>query len=129
MLELLSSNYRLWCAQNDIEIDDTPMDPSEVTEDNEETMDVDDEFKGFSDPDDPDDELPDFFKQLQAESKKRQNGVNRKKKGRLSELVREKVRKVLEDETQLADKRARLCDEGDFLKLLYAFNQEGIHFS
>jgi 18S rRNA (adenine1779-N6/adenine1780-N6)-dimethyltransferase len=129
VLELLSSNYRLWCAQNDIEIDDTPMDPSEVTEDNEETMDVDDEFKGFSDPDDPDDELPDFFKQLQAESKKRQNGVNRKKKGRLSELVREKVRKVLEDETQLADKRARLCDEGDFLKLLYAFNQEGIHFS
>jgi 18S rRNA (adenine1779-N6/adenine1780-N6)-dimethyltransferase len=129
VLELLSSNYRLWCAQNDIEIDDTPMDPSEVTEDNEETMDVDDEFKGFSDPDDPDDELPDFFKQLQAESKKRQNGVNRTKKGRLSELVREKVRKVLEDETQLADKRARLCDEGDFLKLLYAFNQEGIHFS
>ena len=69
------------------------------------------------------------MEQLQAESKKRQNGVNRKKKGRLSELVREKVRKVLEDETQLADKRARLCDEGDFLKLLYSFNQEGIHFS
>lgn len=92
-------------------------------------MDVDDEFKGFSDPDDPDDELPDFFKQLQAESKKNKNGANRKRKGRLAEFVREKVRKVLEDETQLADKRARLCDEADFLKLLYAFNQEGIHFS
>jgi 18S rRNA (adenine1779-N6/adenine1780-N6)-dimethyltransferase len=132
VLELLSSNYRLWCAQNDIEVDDSPVDPSEATADGdngEVDMDVDDEFKGFSDPDDPDDELPDFFKQLQAESKKRQNGVNRKRKGRLSELVREKVRKVLEDETQLADKRARLCDEGDFLKLLYAFNQEGIHFS
>jgi 18S rRNA (adenine1779-N6/adenine1780-N6)-dimethyltransferase len=132
VLELLSSNYRLWCAQNDIEVDDSPVDPSEATADGdngEVDMDVDDEFKGFSDPDDPDDELPDFFKQLQAESKKRQNDVNRKRKGRLSELVREKVRKVLEDETQLADKRARLCDEGDFLKLLYAFNQEGIHFS
>jgi 18S rRNA (adenine1779-N6/adenine1780-N6)-dimethyltransferase len=131
VLELLGANYRLWCAQNDIPVDDSPVDASEVPDADEEaeTMDVDDEFKGFSDPDEPDDELPDFFKQLQAESKKKQNGVNRKRKGRLSELVREKVRKVLEDETQLADKRARLCDEGDFLKLLYAFNQEGIHFS
>ncbi|EMD66301.1 hypothetical protein GGP41_006274 [Bipolaris sorokiniana] len=130
VLELLASNYRLYCAQNDIPVDDTPLDPSEITAAEEaETMDVDDEFKGFSDPDEPDDELPDFFKQLQAESKKSKNGANRKRKGRLAELVREKVRKVLEDETQLADKRARLCDEADFLKLLYAFNQEGIHFS
>ena len=49
--------------------------------------------------------------------------------GRVAELVREKVRRVLEDVTELADRRARLCDEGDFLKLLYAFNQEGIHFN
>jgi len=131
VVELLASNYKLFCAQNDIPVDDSPVDPNEVVE--PETMEVegndnDDEFKGFSDPDDPDDELPDFFKQMQAEGK-RKNGVNRKRKGRVSELVREKVRKVLEDETQLADKRARLCDEGDFLKLLYAFNQEGIHFS
>lgn len=126
VLDLLMCNYRLYCAQNDIVLDDTELDPSELAVEPE-TMDVDDEFKGFSDPDDPDDELPDFFKQLQAE--KKVNGAHRKKKGRVSELVREKVRKVLEDDTQLADKRARLCDEGDFLKLLYAFNQEGIHFS
>jgi 18S rRNA (adenine1779-N6/adenine1780-N6)-dimethyltransferase len=130
VVELLASNYRLFCAQNDIPIDDSPADPSEVSTEEPDTMEVDDEeeFNGFSDPDDPDDELPDFFKQMQAESKKK-NGVNRKKKRRVSELVREKVRRVLEDDTQLADKRARLCDEGDFLKLLYAFNQEGIHFS
>jgi 18S rRNA (adenine1779-N6/adenine1780-N6)-dimethyltransferase len=130
VVELLASTYRLFCAQNDIPLDDSPVDPNEVTE--PESMDVDggadEEFNGFSDPDDPDDELPDFFKQMQAEGRKK-NGVNRKRKGRVSELVREKVRKVLEDDTQLADKRARLCDEGDFLKLLYAFNQEGIHFS
>ena len=126
VVELLASNYRLFCAQNDIPLDDSPVDPNETTE--PEIMDVDDEFNGFSDPDDPDDELPDFFKQMQAEGKKK-NGVNRKKKGRVSELVREKVRKVLEDDTQLAEKRARMCDEGDFLNLLYAFNQEGIHFS
>ncbi|KAH7390728.1 dimethyladenosine transferase-like protein [Pyrenochaeta sp. MPI-SDFR-AT-0127] len=128
VLELLASNYRLYCAQNDIPIDDSPLDPNEVSIEPE-TMEVDadDEFTGFSDPDDPDDELPDFFRQVQAEKKK--NGINRKKKGKVSELVREKIRKVLEDGTQLADKRARLCDEGDFLKMLYAFNQEGIHFS
>ncbi|KAL5116999.1 Dimethyladenosine transferase [Pleosporales sp. CAS-2024a] len=127
VVELLASNYRLFCAQNNMELDDSPIGPDEETE----GMEVDaaeEEFNGFSDPDDPNDELPDFFKQMQAQGKQK-NGPNRKKKGRVSELVREKVRKVLEDDTQLADKRARLCDEGDFLKLLYAFNQEGIHFS
>ncbi|KAH7081967.1 S-adenosyl-L-methionine-dependent methyltransferase [Paraphoma chrysanthemicola] len=134
VVELLASNYRLFCAQNDIPLDDSPVDPNAPEQEPDaEVMEVDaqnddEDFKGFSDPDDPDDELPDFFKQMQAEAKPK-NGLNRKRKGRVSELVREKVRKVLEDDTQLADKRARLCDEGDFLKLLYAFNQEGIHFS
>jgi 18S rRNA (adenine1779-N6/adenine1780-N6)-dimethyltransferase len=128
VVELLASNYRLFCAQNDILLDDSPVGPEEGAKVEAMEVDAEEEFNGFSDPDDPDDELPDFFKQMQAEGKKK-NGVNRKKKGRVSELVREKIRKVLEDDTQLADKRARLCDEGDFLKLLYAFNQEGIHFS
>jgi 18S rRNA (adenine1779-N6/adenine1780-N6)-dimethyltransferase len=126
VVELLANNYRMFCATNDIPVDDSPVGPDEEVEEME--VDAEEEFNGFSDPDDPDDELPEFFKQMQAEGKKK-NGVNRKRKGRVSELVREKVRKVLEDDTQLADKRARLCDEGDFLKLLYAFNQEGIHFS
>jgi 18S rRNA (adenine1779-N6/adenine1780-N6)-dimethyltransferase len=91
----------------------------------------DDEFTGFSDPDEADnDTLPEFFLRLREEQRKKgEKGRDRKRKGRLSELVREKVRRVLEVETKLADKRARLCDEGDFLKLLYSFNQEGIHFS
>ncbi|KAF1833197.1 rRNA adenine dimethylase [Decorospora gaudefroyi] len=132
VLDLLANNYRLYCSQNDIPIDDAPLDPSEHAEPEVEVeaMDLDDEWKGFSDPDEEEDELPDFFKQLKEEQRKKgEKGVNRKKKGRLSELVREKVRKVLEDDTQLADKRARLCDEGDFLRLLYAFNREGVHFS
>lgn len=45
----------------------------------------------------------------------------------MAKLVREKVEKVLE-ETELADRRALMCDEGDFLKLLWAFNLEEIHF-
>jgi len=36
---------------------------------------------------------------------------------------------VLEEDTKLGDKRARTCDESDFLKLLWAFNQKGIHFT
>jgi len=36
--------------------------------------------------------------------------------------------KVLE-ETELADVRSGKCDENDFLRLLLAFNEEGIHFS
>ncbi|KAF2794064.1 dimethyladenosine transferase [Melanomma pulvis-pyrius CBS 109.77] len=136
VIELLAGNYRLWCAQNDIPVDDSPA----VGEDEEaDIMDIDqaingaqeeeEAWHGFSDADDnDDDDLPDFFRQEQAKLLKKAN-PNRKRKGRVSELVREKIRKVLEDETELADKRARLCDEGDFLKMLYAFNQEGIHFN
>ncbi|KAL6704128.1 Dimethyladenosine transferase [Coniothyrium glycines] len=137
VLDLLTSNYRLFCAQNDIPLDDTPLSPEDLaaTTQDADTMDIDpdpdaesDIFNGFSDPDDPDDQLPDFFKQL-ASSSKKVNGANRKKKGRVSELVREKVRRVLEEQTKLSEKRARMCDEGDFLRLLSAFNAEGVHFS
>ena len=82
------------------------------------------------DVDDPD--IPSFFKDKLDEKARLLNlksGSKRKQKGKVAELVRNKVRKVLEDETELADKRARMCDEGDFLKLLWAFNKEGIHFS
>jgi 18S rRNA (adenine1779-N6/adenine1780-N6)-dimethyltransferase len=78
-----------------------------------------------------DDDVPDFFKEETnsrlAQALKGQNP--RKKKGKVAELVREKVRSVLEDETGLGEKRARMCDENDFLKLLWAFNQKGIHFN
>lgn len=133
VIDLLTRNWRVWCAQNDIPIDESPEEAEDVG------MEIDpipaeDEWNGFSDVEDEDgdamaedDELPDFFKQEKA--KKSVNGANRKRRGRVTEVVREKIRKVLEDETLLADKRGRLCDEGDFLKLLYAFNQEGIHFS
>ncbi|KAK9471597.1 S-adenosyl-L-methionine-dependent methyltransferase [Dipodascopsis tothii] len=44
------------------------------------------------------------------------------------DLVKELVEKVL-TETGLGEKRAGKCDEADFLKLLYAFHQVGIHFA
>lgn len=123
--ELLEANYRLWCAQNDVPVDDTPIDGHA---DEVESMDIDqgpeaDEWKGFSDPDMEDDEVPDFFQQAVKKT------WGKKKRGRVTLLIKEKIRRVLEDETQLANKRARMCDEGDFLRLLYAFNSEGIHFA
>lgn len=128
VMDMLESNYRTFCAQNDIVLEDGPVEQNGedavmdgVAEEEEELggMDVDDE-----------DDIPDFFKDEQDRKEKKLKGnPNRKKKGKVAELVRSKVQKVLVADTELADKRARMCDEGEFLKLLYAFNQEGIHFA
>lgn len=152
VLNLLENNYRTYCAQNDISLDDGPVDSTTATNGNEVLMELentpaqsnDDAWNGFDndgdgdnnnnnemdfdlDPDADEDDLPAFFKE---ESKlKLSNSGTRKRKGKVHELVREKVRSVLEDKTQLADKRARMCEEGDFLRLLYGFNLEGIHFT
>ena len=145
-MEMLEGNYRTWCAQNDIPVEDGPSEVSgngsmgmevdtepQIVEDEipgPEDEEEEGEWEGIMDVDDIDtpsffqDELDEKAKMLNAKS-----GGTRKKKGKVAELVREKVRKILEDETELADKRARMCDESDFLKLLWAFNKEGIHFS
>ncbi|EJS41507.1 dim1p [Saccharomyces arboricola H-6] len=49
-------------------------------------------------------------------------------KGSMHDLIKEKIEAVLK-ETSLSDKRAGKCDQNDFLRLLYAFHQVGIHFS
>lgn len=130
VMEMLESNYRTFCAQNDVVLEDGPSD--EVAVDGAMEVDVEpenDEWDGIMDVDDEGD-VPDFFKdEADRKAKKVPDNPNRKRKGKVAELVRSKVKKVLEVDTELVDKRARLCDEGDFLKLLYAFNQEGIHFS
>ncbi|KAI9787525.1 MAG: Dimethyladenosine transferase [Geoglossum umbratile] len=136
VMALVERNYRTWCAQNDIPLEDGP-----IAAEAGESMDLDDgggpeledeeeEWNGFIDDDD---DTPAFFKE-EAERLAQQSGgraktKSRRERGKVAELVREKVRKVLEDETDLADRRAGKCDEGDFLKLLWAFNKEGIHFS
>lgn len=145
VMEMLESNYRTWCAQNDVSVEDGP---SEVSANGDVSMEVDTEaqtvedeepgphdedegeWEGIMDVDDVD--TPSFFQDELDEKAKMLNakaGGTRKRKGKVAELVREKVRKVLEEETELADKRARMCDESDFLRLLWAFNKEGIHFS
>ena len=132
VMDMLEINYRTWCAQNDILVEDGPAvdvadDVMEVEQ--EINDDEEEEWDGFMDVEEND--VPAFFKEEIDMQGKQLNGKKskRRRKGKVAELVREKVRKVLEDKTQLAEKRARSCDEGDFLSLLWAFNQEGIHFS
>ena len=134
VMDMLEDNFRTWCAQNNVPVEDGPSrggenDVLKVEAGHDKNEDEDEEWDGIMDVDD--DDLPAFFKDesdLQTKLLTRANS-KRRKKGKIAELIREKVRKILEDDTELAEKRARSCDEGDFLKLLWAFNKEGIHFS
>lgn len=130
VMDMLESNYRTWCAQNDIPVDDgPPVEDGDAMELVVDAENAEGEWEGIMDV--GEDDVPEFFKEesdLQVKLANERNS-KRRKKGKVAELIREKVRKVLQDETDLAEKRARSCDEGDFLKLLWAFNKEGIHFN
>ncbi|KAL9058361.1 MAG: hypothetical protein Q9162_001816 [Coniocarpon cinnabarinum] len=122
VMEMLERNYRTFCAQTGVVLDDGPVEEMEVDEEEggfvKEVMDLDVEDG---------EDVPEFIKEEQK--RRKQGKTKRKKRGKVAESVYEKVRRVLEDETKLAEQRARMCEEGDFLRLLYAFNQEGIHFA
>lgn len=136
VMDMVETNYRTWCAQNDVAVEEGPLEETgssgnmatDIVEDQD--MEAEEEWDGIMDVED-DDDVPAFFEEQAGLKEQQANSQisKRKRKGKVAELVREKVRVVLEDETGLADKRARMCDEGDFLKLLWAFNQKGIHFS
>ncbi|RYC53845.1 hypothetical protein CHU98_g12363 [Xylaria longipes] len=125
VLKLIETNYRLWCATNDIPIDDGLVD--DAGEDEE--MEVDGDEKDAAMDVDGDDDMPSFF----GAAKNPDEGTSTSNKAslrktRVAILVKEKVRKVLE-ETELAESRSAKLHENDFLRLLAAFNAEGIHFS
>jgi 18S rRNA (adenine1779-N6/adenine1780-N6)-dimethyltransferase len=119
LMELLEDNYRTYCAQNNVPLDDGPTE--NTAGDIPEEMDVDENLEDEMDLENDGEELPTLFKKAKSRPRTKKN------RGKVYELVKEKVRKVLRD-TELADKRARSCFESDFLRLLYAFNLEGIHF-
>ncbi|KAL8669153.1 MAG: hypothetical protein Q9168_006241 [Polycauliona sp. 1 TL-2023] len=135
VLEWVEGCWRGWCAMNDIPVDEgergenEAMDVEVVGEEVNGGQGEEEDWEGIMDVDDDgEDGLPDFFKQ-ERDKTNGAPGSKRKKKGKVSELVREKVRKVLEDDTDLADRRARTLDQNDFLRLLLCFNNEGIHFN
>ncbi|KXJ92076.1 dimethyladenosine transferase [Microdochium bolleyi] len=134
VLSMVEKNYRTWCATNDIPVDETIAEDDDNEDDNmDENVapsagDEDQDWGnggGSMDVDD-DDDTPSFFKESRADAPKTKSKY---KKTKVALLVKEKVRKVLEDVTELADQRSGKCDENDFLRLLFAFNEEGIHFS
>ncbi|CAH0053008.1 unnamed protein product [Clonostachys solani] len=125
VLAMVERNYRTWCAMNGVAVDDS------LVEDSPDDVEVDDADAGGDEDgngmDVDDDDTPAFFKEMASTEVAKTK--SKRKKTKVAELVREKIRKVLEDVTELADKRAGKCDENDFLRLLFAFNEEGIHFS
>jgi 18S rRNA (adenine1779-N6/adenine1780-N6)-dimethyltransferase len=133
VLAMVERNYRVWCSMNNVALDDSDISGEEEMEIDEGGGGEEEEWGGIMDVDvdGEEDDTPQFFKE-EAERLLKEKGSktkSKKKKTRVAELVREKIRKVLEDDTDLADKRSRQCDENDFLRLLAAFNAEGIHFA
>lgn len=131
---MIEKNYRVYCAMNNIPVEEGLVegaeDDDDMALDDDNTgaaANGDDEWGGIMEVDDGDDDTPEFFKEQKAAQPLKT--PSRRKKTKLGEIVKEKVRKVLEDDTELADQRASKCDENDFLRLLFAFNQEGIHFA
>ncbi|KAM0524024.1 hypothetical protein ACHAPE_001279 [Trichoderma viride] len=133
VLAMVERNYRTWCAMNGVPIDESVVEGAEEEEDDMEMDDggaaANDGEDAGMDVDDLGDDTPSFFQELKTASLNVPKTKSKRKKTKVAELVREKIRKVLEDVTELADKRSGKCDENDFLRLLFAFNEEGIHFS
>jgi 18S rRNA (adenine1779-N6/adenine1780-N6)-dimethyltransferase len=110
VMALLERNYRTWCATNNVKLEDGDGEADTVDpgEGGDEEMEVDEDGMGG-------------VKKVKIKAGKRS-------RSRVGEKVKGLVDSVLA-ETELREKRAGKCDEADFLKLLYAFNQQGIHFS
>lgn len=131
VLAMVERNYRTWCAMNGVAVDETVVEDGDGDDEDEE-MDVEEEpadADGGGGMDLDDEDTPAFFKEVASANASVPKTKSKRKKTKVAELVREKIRKVLEDVTELADKRSAKCDENDFLRLLFAFNEEGIHFS
>lgn len=141
VLALVERNYRVWCAMNDVPLEegvvegeDEDMDigdsgPAQEEWDGIMDVDGDGDIDGGADDAVEDDDTPSFFKDLASQSAATpQKTKSKRPKTRVAALVRSKIMRVLE-ETELADRRAAKCDENDFLRLLAGFNAEGLHFA
>ncbi|KAK4249105.1 S-adenosyl-L-methionine-dependent methyltransferase [Corynascus novoguineensis] len=143
VLALCERNYKIYCSLNNIPIDESIADAATAAGDN---MDIDMDGNDDDDDDDnnneveagnemeededEDEDMPTFFKEMRdAEAAKDATKTPSKNpKSKVALVVKAKVNKVLTN-TGLGEKRARQCDQNDFLKLLLAFHEEGIHFS
>jgi 18S rRNA (adenine1779-N6/adenine1780-N6)-dimethyltransferase len=155
VLVLMERNYRTWCAQtgtilvgddeshnsSSSNVGDGNVDMLDALQDKRlkghgreeeregEEEEEEEEWNGIMDLDDGlgDDDPAAINEDNDDDGRLAADANRRRPRGAVAQLVERKIRKVLAD-TQLADKRAAKCDETDLLKLLWAFNKEGIHF-
>ncbi|CAP73969.1 uncharacterized protein PODANS_2_13220 [Podospora anserina S mat+] len=143
VLAMCERNYKVYCSLNNIPVDEGAAAGTGAVVGEEEGMDVDMDDDG-ADADDneeeeeddngmdveDDEDMPEFFKEMKDEEDKAAvaKTPSRNPKSKVAMVVKAKVNKVLAS-TGLGEKRARQCDQNDFLKLLVAFHEEGIHFS
>ena len=134
MCLLGAQNYKMYCSLNNIPIDESIAESSEDTAgdamDVEMNVDADDatEEEGGGDgivDEDEDEDMPTFFKES-AQAAKDAKTPSRNPKSRIALAVRAKINKVLEG-TKLGEKRARQCDQNDFLKLLLGRSKPTCH--
>jgi 18S rRNA (adenine1779-N6/adenine1780-N6)-dimethyltransferase len=133
-------NYKVYCSLNNIPTDesladisagddDAMMDSGDVDMNVDGDDDVQENDEDAGGAEDEDEDMPAFFKEIGEHPKdKDAKTPSRNPKSKVGLIVRAKIAKVL-NATCLAEKRSRQCDQNDFLKLLLAFHEEGIHFS
>ncbi|KAL5630414.1 hypothetical protein BROUX41_000286 [Berkeleyomyces rouxiae] len=131
IMTLLERNYRTWASLHDVPLDDTAIGSGTAADDDDDDEDIMDGAQdGPADDtmDVDDDDTPEFFKDMQVKNTADAKTPSKRGKTKTTELVRNKVLGTLE-RTGLGEQRASKCDQSDFLRLLYEFNKEGIHFA
>jgi 18S rRNA (adenine1779-N6/adenine1780-N6)-dimethyltransferase len=122
VLAMCEKNFKVWHALNDVSILEGEN-KEEMNDAQDQNIDMSAGIQGFANEEEWDIAHVDMAEDDSTEAE------STSKTTKVAQLVREKIRKVLEVSTDLADKRAGQCNQGDFLRLLYAFNQEGLHFA
>ncbi|KXX77057.1 Dimethyladenosine transferase [Madurella mycetomatis] len=133
VLAMCEKNYKVYCTLHNIPIDESIIDDAGAEDATMGGVDVEMEVDGNDDEpdkgegdeeewggiDDEDEEIPTFFKELNEAqaAKDAAKTPSRNPKSKVALVVRAKVNKVLTS-TGLGGKRARQCDQNDFLKLL-----------
>ncbi|KAI9883309.1 MAG: hypothetical protein M1823_004931 [Watsoniomyces obsoletus] len=134
VLSMIENNYRTWCAQNNISLVEGSNEEEEEEGDDSNQMEVEEvqaiddgeEWGGIMDVN-ADQEEGAENSSVTEQAAPGPKPTPRRFRNGVGKIVDDKIRKVLA-QTELADKRAAKCDETDLLKLLWAFNKEGIHF-
>lgn len=138
-----TQNYKVYCTLHNIPIDESVVEDAGADDANMGGMDVDmdvdgddddepdnnkdaEEEWGGIDEDNDDDDMPTFFKEMKDAdaSKEAAKTPSKNPKSKIALIVRAKINKALAS-TGLADKRARQCDQNDFLKLLLGTFRDG----